>query len=469
MTPPTPQSSKNSETSPRSSSCVTAARACTRCEGDVLCVRLVRRHCATWLLPAGAPARVRPSGSLAPASPLLRTPGMLLRQVQWHAGCAGRNCRPAQSAFAATSEESASGARAVTRAAPHGTDCAGTVLRSRPRGLASTPGVSRTSGALPEPQGSVCAYSGLPELSARCPPSSFTGNPTPCDHDQVRFADSGPNAGERGQTNAENKLFVGGVPSGCGEKELRALFGSYGDVQDVYILASKYGAQEGQRGCAFVRYASPQVRRAKAPLLPLPDPTPRLRLTSHHALRSLIGFHRLSVMRGRHQLSPRQVRDEGGRAAFGSPLRGSSQESQQWGKQHVRRWRPLRRLARGPSALARRPRRTERGPSGRLANGTMEPWRLGVAAGRAGRHGWLPTVDDGSDGATRRGLQLPAAAAAIAARFEPIPATLAAATAQAAAAAACHGLRRHLIRRRRVYPPTTDGCRVGASQQFGVD
>jgi len=29
-------------------------------------------------------------------------------------------------------------------------------------------------------------------------------------------------------------------------------------VQDVYILASKYGSQEGQRGCAFVRYASPQ-------------------------------------------------------------------------------------------------------------------------------------------------------------------------------------------------------------------
>lgn len=76
----------------------------------------------------------------------------------------------------------------------------------------------------------------------------------------MRFADSGPNGGERGQTNAENKLFVGGVPSGCGEKELRTLFGTYGDVQDVYILASKYGSQEGQRGCAFVRYASPQVR-----------------------------------------------------------------------------------------------------------------------------------------------------------------------------------------------------------------
>ena len=98
---------------------------------------------------------------------------------------------------------------------------------------------------------------------------------------QVRFADSGTNAGERGQTNAENKLFVGGVPAGCGDKELRSLFSNYGDVQDVYILASKVSSppapsrtqrglrrplstllslaqQEGQRGCAFVRFASPQ-------------------------------------------------------------------------------------------------------------------------------------------------------------------------------------------------------------------
>ena len=74
---------------------------------------------------------------------------------------------------------------------------------------------------------------------------------------QVRFADSGSNAGNRGQTNAENKLFVGGVPSGCGDKELRSLFTTYGEVLDVYILASK-ASQEGQRGCAFVRYASPQ-------------------------------------------------------------------------------------------------------------------------------------------------------------------------------------------------------------------
>jgi len=71
---------------------------------------------------------------------------------------------------------------------------------------------------------------------------------------QVRFADSGSNTGERGQSNAENKLFVGGVPSGCGDKELRSLFSTYGEVQDVYILASK----EGQRGCAFVRYAAQQ-------------------------------------------------------------------------------------------------------------------------------------------------------------------------------------------------------------------
>lgn len=74
---------------------------------------------------------------------------------------------------------------------------------------------------------------------------------------QVRFADSGVNSADRGQTNAENKLFVGGVPSGCGDKELRALFNTYGEVLDVYILASK-ASQEGQRGCAFVRYAAPQ-------------------------------------------------------------------------------------------------------------------------------------------------------------------------------------------------------------------
>ena len=75
---------------------------------------------------------------------------------------------------------------------------------------------------------------------------------------QVRFADSGVNSSDRGhQTNAENKLFVGGVPTGCGDKELRALFSTYGEVLDVYILASK-ASQEGQRGCAFVRYSTPQ-------------------------------------------------------------------------------------------------------------------------------------------------------------------------------------------------------------------
>lgn len=72
----------------------------------------------------------------------------------------------------------------------------------------------------------------------------------------MRFADSAVNSADRGQTNTENKLFVGGVPSGCGDKELRVLFTAYGEVLDVYILASK-GSQEGQRGCAFVRYAQP--------------------------------------------------------------------------------------------------------------------------------------------------------------------------------------------------------------------
>ena len=69
------------------------------------------------------------------------------------------------------------------------------------------------------------------------------------------------------EPNPENKLFVGGVPVGCGDKELRSLFSNYGDVQDVYILASK-SSQEGQRGCAFVRYAAPQARAR--PGLPIP-------------------------------------------------------------------------------------------------------------------------------------------------------------------------------------------------------
>ena len=38
---------------------------------------------------------------------------------------------------------------------------------------------------------------------------------------QVRFADSAGNAADRGQTNAENKLFVGGCPAGSGEDDLR--------------------------------------------------------------------------------------------------------------------------------------------------------------------------------------------------------------------------------------------------------
>ena len=75
---------------------------------------------------------------------------------------------------------------------------------------------------------------------------------------QVRFADSAVSSADRGQTNAENKLFIGGVPHGCGDKDLRQLFHTYGEVLDVYILASK-AHQEGQRGCAFVRYATQQA------------------------------------------------------------------------------------------------------------------------------------------------------------------------------------------------------------------
>ena len=69
---------------------------------------------------------------------------------------------------------------------------------------------------------------------------------------QVRFAESAVNSADRGQTNSENKLFVGGVPTGCGDKELRGLFNTYGEVLDVYILASK---------------ASQEVRKRAAPVI----------------------------------------------------------------------------------------------------------------------------------------------------------------------------------------------------------
>ena len=72
---------------------------------------------------------------------------------------------------------------------------------------------------------------------------------------QVRFAESAVNSADRGQTNSENKLFVGGVPTGCGDKELRGLFNTYGEVLDVYILASK---------------ASQEVRKQHKHLLPAP-------------------------------------------------------------------------------------------------------------------------------------------------------------------------------------------------------
>ena len=69
---------------------------------------------------------------------------------------------------------------------------------------------------------------------------------------QVRFADSAVNSADRGVTNAENKLFVGGVPAGCGDKELRQLFNTYGEVLDVYILASKASQVQTMPIHAFV-------------------------------------------------------------------------------------------------------------------------------------------------------------------------------------------------------------------------
>ena len=66
---------------------------------------------------------------------------------------------------------------------------------------------------------------------------------------QVRFAESAVNSADRGQTNSENKLFVGGVPTGCGDKELRGLFNTYGEVLDVYILASKASQEVRNTTC----------------------------------------------------------------------------------------------------------------------------------------------------------------------------------------------------------------------------
>ena len=52
-------------------------------------------------------------------------------------------------------------------------------------------------------------------------------------------------------------------PHPSGDRELRALFATYGEVLDVYILASKV-SQEGQRGCGA------RARRRALPRAPRP-------------------------------------------------------------------------------------------------------------------------------------------------------------------------------------------------------
>ena len=106
---------------------------------------------------------------------------------------------------------------------------------------------------------------------------------------QVRFADSAVHSGDRGVTNAENKLFVGGVPAGCGDKELRQLFNTYGEVLDVYILASK-ASQVHARACTAPTVWRVRMRQGQ----------------SWGALGRGVGWHRGSPLRSgaRPQLLP---------------------------------------------------------------------------------------------------------------------------------------------------------------------
>lgn len=49
----------------------------------------------------------------------------------------------------------------------------------------------------------------------------------------------------------QNKLFVGMMPRTITERDIRAVFGAYGDVHEVYIIHNQHAAV---KGCAFVNY-----------------------------------------------------------------------------------------------------------------------------------------------------------------------------------------------------------------------
>eukprot|EP00281_Chroomonas_sp_CCMP1168_P001374 CAMPEP_0206270046 /NCGR_PEP_ID=MMETSP0047_2-20121206/32655_1 /ASSEMBLY_ACC=CAM_ASM_000192 /TAXON_ID=195065 /ORGANISM="Chroomonas mesostigmatica_cf, Strain CCMP1168" /LENGTH=233 /DNA_ID=CAMNT_0053698653 /DNA_START=688 /DNA_END=1387 /DNA_ORIENTATION=+ len=53
---------------------------------------------------------------------------------------------------------------------------------------------------------------------------------------------------------ADAKLFVGMITKQCEEPEIRATFGAYGDIEEVYIMKDK--ATQQNKGCAFVKYSA---------------------------------------------------------------------------------------------------------------------------------------------------------------------------------------------------------------------
>jgi CUG-BP- and ETR3-like factor len=58
---------------------------------------------------------------------------------------------------------------------------------------------------------------------------------------------------------AEPKLFVGNLPASTSEADLRMIFQTYGNVEDVHLMHPS--AKTGQR-CAFVRYGTPDECQA---------------------------------------------------------------------------------------------------------------------------------------------------------------------------------------------------------------
>lgn len=61
---------------------------------------------------------------------------------------------------------------------------------------------------------------------------------------QVRFSESS-------QMYEQNKLFVGMLPKNYEESDVRALFGTFGEIEEVKMLK---GTADGTRGCSFVKF-----------------------------------------------------------------------------------------------------------------------------------------------------------------------------------------------------------------------